>query len=129
MPGGSLSCSGCVGGWRLAWRLGRARRVPVVGRVGGGRVVQTPVRAPNANAYAERFVRSITEECLDRVGPLGERHCRHLRREDVAHDHHERTHQGRGHCILPWRPPRQPGRQGRRRQRLGGLLNDDCRAA
>jgi len=37
-------------------------------------VVQTPFQAPNANAYAERFVRSIKHECLDRKVPLGERH-------------------------------------------------------
>ena len=42
----------------------------------GIRVVQTPYRAPNANAYAERFVRSIKEECLDRLIPFGERHFR-----------------------------------------------------
>ena len=54
------------------------------------------VRAPNANAYAERFVRSIKAECLDRVVPLGERHFRQLLREYVAHYHHERTHQGAG---------------------------------
>jgi transposase InsO family protein len=40
----------------------------------GIRVVLTPERAPNANAFAERFVRSIKEECLDRMIPLGERH-------------------------------------------------------
>jgi hypothetical protein len=39
-------------------------------------VVLTPVRAPNANAYAERFVRSIKEECLDRIIPIGERRFR-----------------------------------------------------
>ena len=39
----------------------------------GIQVVQTPLWAPNANAYAERFVRSIKEECLDRMIPLGER--------------------------------------------------------
>jgi len=42
----------------------------------GIRVVQTPYRAQNANAFAERFVRSIKEECLNRLIPLGERHHR-----------------------------------------------------
>jgi transposase InsO family protein len=42
----------------------------------GMRVVLTPARAPNANAYAERFVRSIKEECLDRLIPIGQRHFR-----------------------------------------------------
>src|SRR2546428_9648335 len=37
-------------------------------------MVCTPVRAPNANAHAERFMRSIKEECLDRIIPIGERH-------------------------------------------------------
>jgi hypothetical protein len=41
----------------------------------GVRVVQTPYRAPNANAHAERFVRSIKEEFLDRLIPLGDRQC------------------------------------------------------
>ena len=51
---------------------------PVRARLGeaGIRVVQTPYQAPNANAYAERFVRSIKEECLNRVIPFGERHLR-----------------------------------------------------
>ena len=42
----------------------------------GIRVTQTPTRAPNANAHAERFVRSIKTECLDRIIPMGERHFR-----------------------------------------------------
>ena len=42
----------------------------------GIRMVQTPYQAPNANAYAERFVRSIKEECLDRVIPFGDGHLR-----------------------------------------------------
>jgi putative transposase len=42
----------------------------------GIRIVQTPFQAPNANAYAERFVRSIKDECLRRVIPFGERHLR-----------------------------------------------------
>jgi putative transposase len=50
----------------------------------GIRVVQTPYQAPNANAYAERFVRSIKEECLDRLIPMGERHFRRAITEYVA---------------------------------------------
>jgi transposase InsO family protein len=53
----------------------------------GIRVVQTPYQAPNANAYAERFVRSIKEECLDRMIPLGERHFRGAVAEFVTHYH------------------------------------------
>ena len=47
-----------------------------------------------ANAFIERFIRSIKEECLDRVIPLGEAHLRDLIREYVAHYHVERPHQG-----------------------------------
>src|SRR6516164_8144134 len=54
----------------------------------GIRVVQTPYQAPNANAYAERFVRSIKEECLDRIIPIGkvtsEERCRSLSRITIA---------------------------------------------
>jgi hypothetical protein len=60
----------------------------------GIHVVQTPWQAPNANAYAERFVRSIKEERLDRLVPLGERHFRRAIAEFVAHHHHERNHRG-----------------------------------
>src|SRR5215204_3770945 len=58
----------------------------------GIRVVQTPYRAPTANAYAERFVRSIKEECLNRLIPCGERHHRRAIAEFVAHYHRERNH-------------------------------------
>jgi len=58
------------------------------------RVFRSPYRAPNANAYAERFVRSIKEECLNRLIPLGERHHRRAVAEFVAHYHRERDHQG-----------------------------------
>jgi hypothetical protein len=55
--------------------------------------VQIPFRAPNCNAHAERF-RSVKEECLDRLIPLGERHLRRAVAEFVAHYHTERNHQG-----------------------------------
>jgi putative transposase len=60
----------------------------------GIRVVQTPYQAPNANAYAERFVRSIREECLDRIIPIGVGHFRRAVTEFVAHYHREPNHQG-----------------------------------
>ena len=72
----------------------------------GVRVIRTPFRAPNCNAHAERFVRSIREECLNRVIPLGERHLRRTLAEFVAHYHGERNHQGLGNELID-RPPRQ----------------------
>jgi transposase InsO family protein len=94
----------------------------------GVRVVQTPYRAPNANAHAERFVRSIKEECLNRLIPLGDRHFRRAVAAFVSHYHHERPHQGCGNVILA---PRVTGGAGRVRRypRLGGLLNYYARAA
>jgi len=65
-------------------------------RAVGVRVVRTPASAPNCNAHAERFIRSIKTECLDRVVQLGERHLRQLVRDFVEHYHAERNHQGIG---------------------------------
>jgi transposase InsO family protein len=83
-------------------------------------VVLTPERAPNANAHAERFVRSIKEECLDRLIPLGERHFRRALTEFVEHYHRERNHQGLDNRLIAGDAPR--GRNGRiaRRSSLGG---------
>jgi len=94
----------------------------------GIRVVQTPYQAPNANAHAERFVRSIKEECLDHIIPIGERHFRRALTEFVTHYHCERNHQGLGNALIDDRP-RPTGRRIRRRPRLGGLLNYYERAA
>src|SRR5262249_4213290 len=95
----------------------------------GIRIVQTPFRAPNANAHAERFVRSIKEECLDRIIPLGERHFRRAVRAYVAHYHLERNHQGIGNALIVGAPTTSIARTIRRRPRLGGLLNYYERAA
>ena len=104
---------------------------PVRARLGeaGIRVVQTPFQAPNANAYAERFVRSIKHECLNRMIPLGGRHLRRTISQFVAHYHEERNHQGLGNELIDGAPPVQSGRRIRCRQRLGGLLNYYARAA
>ena len=66
----------------------------------GIRVVQTPLQAPNANAYAERFVRSIKQECLNRVIPFGDRHFRRMIAEYVEHYHRERNHQGLANELI-----------------------------
>jgi putative transposase len=69
-------------------------------REAGIRVVLIPERAPNANAYAERFVRSIKEACLDRIVPFGERHVRRAVAEYVEHYHGERNHQGLDNRLI-----------------------------
>ena len=60
----------------------------------GVQPIRLPPKSPNLNAYAERFVRSIKEECLTRVVPLGEGHLRRLVYEYIEHYHRERNHQG-----------------------------------
>jgi transposase InsO family protein len=104
---------------------------PVRERLGeaGARVVQTPFQAPNANAYAERFVRSIKTECLDRLIPLGERHFRRAVSEFVNHYHHERNHQDLNNELIEGVPAVHTVGRIHRRQRLGGLLNYYGRAA
>ena len=93
------------------------------------RIVRAPIRAPNANAYAERFVRSIREECLDRLVLFGERRLLRVLDEFVTHYHLERNHQGLGHeLIVPETRPLR-GTRVRCRERLGGLLRYYHRAA
>jgi putative transposase len=83
-----------------------------------------PAHSPNLNAYAERWVRSVKEECLSKVVLFGERSLRRALSEYVEHYHAERNHQGKGNVLLF---PR--GTSIRRdgpvqcRERLGGLLH------
>jgi putative transposase len=95
----------------------------------GIRVVLTPYRAPNANAYAERFVRSIKEECLSRVIPLGEEHLRRTIIEYDEHYHCERNHQEIANALIVGASATSVIGRIRRRPRLGGLLNYYERAA
>ena len=93
--------------------------------------MKTPVRAPKANAIAERFVRTIRAECLDWLLILNRRHLEHVLRVYVDHYNTQRPHR-----ALKLRPP-DPGEpqpaptsgEIHRRDRLGGLLHEYHRAA
>jgi transposase InsO family protein len=87
-------------------------------------VIRLPPRSPNLNAYAERFVRSIKEECLSRVVPIGRMMARRALDQYVAHYHAERNHQGIGNRLISTPAAEMPdfGPISRRR-RLGGILN------
>ena len=74
--------------------------------------VRLPPRSPNLNAYAERFVRTIKESCLDRMILVGEASLRRALCEFANHYHHERNHQGLDNrLIVPLAT--QPHRDGR----------------
>jgi integrase-like protein len=90
----------------------------------GVHVVRLPPRSPNLNAFAERFVRSIKEECLNRMIFFGQASLRHAITQFMTHYHGERNHQGLENRLL--RPLSAVGElHGRvkRRQRLGGMLS------
>ena len=90
----------------------------------GVQSVKLPPRSPNLNAYAERFVKTIKESCLERMIFFGEDSLRNAVRHFMEHYHLERNHQGLGNAlILPIQA--RSGLTGavRCRQRLGGLLN------
>jgi hypothetical protein len=62
-------------------------------------VTKVAFRAPNMNAYAERFVQTIQGECLDHFIVCGTRHFDYLCREFLEHYHKERPHQGLENCV------------------------------
>ena len=95
----------------------------IVGVVERGEPLVLPACSPNLNAYAERWVRSVKEECLCKVILFGERSLRRALSEYVEHFHAERNHQGKGNVLLF---PRSANNRGdghvQCRERLGGLL-------
>jgi putative transposase len=94
-------------------------------------VIHTPIRAPQANAYAERFVGTVRAECLDRLLILGRRHLERVLRLYTTHYNSERPH--RALALLPPEPATAAttatGHQIKRRDRLGGLIHEYHRAA
>jgi putative transposase len=89
--------------------------------------VKLPPRSPNLNAHAERFVRSVKEECLDHLILSSEKQLRHVLCEYLQYYHHERIHQGLNRII----EPQHEGHQGEIIciERLGGLLKSYHRKA
>ena len=89
----------------------------------GIETVRLPARAPNLNAYAERFVRTIKEGCLERMVLFGEGSLRRAISEFVLHYHTERNHQSLENKIIrPEFPAFPSAGEVRCRERLGGML-------
>ena len=96
----------------------------------GIRCLKLPPRSPNLNAFAERWVRSVKQECLSRLILFGERSLQRALTEYIAHFHSERNHQGKGNRLLfPAPALAKSPRRLRCDQRLGGLLRYYRRAA
>lgn len=97
-------------------------------RTEGVEVVRTPIRAPRANAFAERWVRTVRAECLDWTMVLGRRHLERVLRSYMAHYNRARPHRG---LDLATPEPNEPARSAagqridvRRRDILGGLIHE-----
>jgi putative transposase len=101
----------------------------------GIEIVRTPIRAPKANAIAERFVRTVRAECLDWLLILNRRHLERVLRVFVDHYGHHRPHRAlnlaapnQQRPTLPVLTAAEPERINRR-VRLGGLIHEYNRAA
>jgi putative transposase len=90
----------------------------------GTEILKLPPLSPNSNAYAERWVRSCKDECLDKMILFGEKQLRYVLREYLAHYHSERNHQGIDN-VIPLPDERMKVRDGPiiKDERLGGLLS------
>ena len=99
-------------------------------RDAGITAIRLPPQSPNLNAFAERWVRSVKEECLDQLILFGERSLRHALNEYLTHHQNERNHQGLDN-VIPFPNTQTLARAGdvHRSERLGALLNFYYRAA
>jgi transposase InsO family protein len=90
----------------------------------GSKVIRLPVRSPNLNAYAERWVRTVREECSDRIIVLNEDHLRWVLKEFIRYYNERRPHRSLG-LAVPEGPAEYP-REGEvcRHQILDGLASD-----
>jgi len=98
---------------------------------GGVECTPIPARSPNLNTHAERWVRSIKEECLSKLILFGEKSLQRVVSNFLEHYHQERNHQGKDNLLLFPASVPEPGSRGAIccRERLGGLLKYYSRAA
>jgi hypothetical protein len=91
---------------------------------GSVKPIRLPARSPNLNSYAERWVRSVKEECLSKFILFGESSLRRALQQYMLHYHEERNHQGKENRILFPSQTKARRKEGavRCRERLGGLL-------
>jgi putative transposase len=95
-------------------------------RTEGIRVIRTPIHAPNANAHAERWVRTLRADCLNRIFILGQRHLEHVLRIYRRHYNEHRPHRALGLVPPNGRDAAPLGGPNRlqRRDLLGGLIHE-----
>ena len=87
-------------------------------------IIPTPVKAPNANAYLERWVRTVRQECLDHLLIVNESHLRRVLQDFLAYYNAQRPHQGlEQQSPIPRSIPKATGVV-IRRSVLGGIIND-----
>jgi len=86
------------------------------------RPIKLPARSPNLNAYAERWVKSVKNEIIDRQVLFGKKALSHSLKEYIAHFHKERNHQGLDNTIpFPSEIVGNVSGKIRKKERLGGL--------
>jgi putative transposase len=100
----------------------------------GGQVLRTPIRAPKANAYAERWVQTVRAECLDWTLVVGRRHLLRLLHGYVRHYNQQRPHRSLALAVpepeaRERHAPQVNPREVRRRDVLGGLIHEYHEAA
>ncbi|MFC3582261.1 integrase core domain-containing protein [Streptantibioticus rubrisoli] len=95
------------------------------------RVLLTPVRAPRANAYIERWIGGCRRELLDRTLIVNERHLRHVLAAYETHFNAHRPHRALGQAaqLRPLRDPVHPDGNVIRRDRLGGAIHEYTQVA
>src|SRR5450432_166640 len=92
-------------------------------------VIPTPIRAPNANAFMERWIRSARDECLDKLLIINQTHLRHVMRDYVVFFNTARPHQGLDQQIPVLKASCQGNGSVRCRNVLGGIIHDYYRTA